>query len=382
MFFHQRRRLSSQRPRAAARGMILLLALLAAPAEAGMVRTAAGRLEGKVVLQGDHVSVDGKKVAWSDILYVLPDEPGKALPRRQRVRFKNGESWPVELVRLADKKLVVRSDLFGEKAIDVELLAVIEFAAQAGSPASRQTRTLYRTKEAPIPGMLLSLSADKLSMESPLGAINLPRDGLAAYVFADPAPGTEKDLDEVTLIDGSVLRGRLVPEPDRLKLEHPLVGSVTLPAKTVRSIVRHVPTVHDLTELLPQSVQTLPLVAVQGTQAARFQPIRGDEQGRFVKGLAIEPKTVVRYRLPQTTGKNVRLRMTIVPIDGAAGPSRVKISAGKSVSWEREVPVPAKPEEISLELPAGEDLTIEVDFGARLRFPCGVILGDPHLVLE
>jgi hypothetical protein len=38
--------------------------------------------------------------------------------------------------------------------------------------------------------------------------------------------------------------------------------------------------------------------------------------------------------------------------------------------------------ELSLELPAGVDMEMEIDFGESLRFPSGVVLADPHLMLE
>src|SRR5262245_30302512 len=44
--------------------------LLAMPARAGVVQSVADRLEGKIALQADGVSVDGKKAAWADVLYL------------------------------------------------------------------------------------------------------------------------------------------------------------------------------------------------------------------------------------------------------------------------------------------------------------------------
>lgn len=358
-----------------------VLAVPSPPAQAGVVQTAAGRLEGKVALQADHVTVGEKQVAWKEVLYLLPDDRKTIAGRPQRVRLRNGEVWPVEVGRLAEKKLTVKSELFGEKAIDLGLLAAIEFAPQAGARSRAKPQTLYRAKGSPITGALLGLDGDKLNMDSPLGALNLPREGLVSYVFTENVSAWEREIDEVALIDGTILRGKLQPGADGLKLEHPLVGSVSLPGAVVRSIVRHTAAILDLTELLPAAVQTLPLTVGTG-QSARFQTARGDDTAHFVKGLLIEPKTVVRYRLPAGEAKAAQLRLVLGPVDSAQGDVKLRVRTGKTVKMERDVAAGARPEEVSLELSAGEELEIEIDFGSELRFPCGVILGDPHLLLK
>src|SRR5262249_18706931 len=113
---------------------LTLLALLVSTGlvRAGLVQTATARLEGKVVLAKDHVTVDGKKVEWSDVLYLIPDDTGKALPAGNRLRMRNGEAWLVEVMKLAEKKLVIRSELFGEKAIDLDAVAAIDFMPEPG----------------------------------------------------------------------------------------------------------------------------------------------------------------------------------------------------------------------------------------------------------
>ena len=40
----------------------------------------------------------------------------------------------------------------------------------------------------------------------------------------------------------------------------------------------------------------------------------------------------------------------------------------------------SEPASLSLELPPSADLAIEVDFGKRIRFPCGVVICDPLVV--
>jgi hypothetical protein len=359
--------------------------LLPLPVQAGMVQTATGRWEGMVALGGETVKVGDRQVAWSEVLYLRLDDAGRASTRPQRVLLKNGERWSVELVRLADKQLVVRSELFGEKKFDPNLVAALEFAAPPASHFVSKPRTLYRTRGEPIPGPLLSFDTEKLSIDSPFGVLNLDRDGLISYAFAEPTSGAESQGEEVVLLDGTILRGRFYPASEESKLDHPLLGTVKLPNKIVSAVVRHTPAMLDLTEQTPRALRTWPLTAADRDAAVQFQVLRGDRRERLprtaVKGLQIEPKTVVRFPVLRAEGKSVRLCSLLVPANGMVGDAVLRVRAGKEVLLEREAKAGGAAIEVAVEVPAAvAEIEIEIDFGTRLRFPCGVVLADPHLV--
>jgi hypothetical protein len=275
----------------------------------------------------------------------------------------------VEVLTLADKKLTVKSELFGEKIVPLDSVAVIDFVPRPG--AGRQANTLYRAKGEPIAGPLLGLDAGKLRIDSVLGELALDRADLLSYVFAAPLP-TPSSGDEVALVEGSLLHGKLTPG-ETLTLDHAVLGKLSLPPKSVRSVVRRPGGMLDLTEVNPQAVRTLPLLGVAEAQAARFEVVRGD--GAFVKGLRIEPKTTVRYRVPD---RAMTLRTWLVPVDGARGDVRLVARAGDK-KWEHALTATSPPIELTLDLPARAELELEIDFGDVLRFPCGVVLADPHL---
>ena len=56
------------------------------------------------------------------------------------------------------------------------------------------------------------------------------------------------------------------------------------------------------------------------------------------------------------------------------------LRVGEEPVLSRELSKGTEPEWILADLPPGEDLIIEADFGERLLFPCAVILGDPQLL--
>ena len=58
-----------------------------------------------------------------------------------------------------------------------------------------------------------------------------------------------------------------------------------------------------------------------------------------------------------------------------------RVRVGEKVVLDQEWKTSAKSRELALDLPDGDELTIEVDFGERLRFPCGIVLGDPQVLV-
>jgi hypothetical protein len=74
-------------------------------------------------------------------------------------------------------------------------------------------------------------------------------------------------------------------------------------------------------------------------------------------------------------------RTSLAPVDGARGDTQIKVSVGGKPVLEKSLAAADRPAATSVELPPGDDLTINVDFGTLLRFPCGVLLLDPRLVL-
>ncbi len=362
---------------------LAVLAHSAARADGAYVQTPAGRLEGRLVFASDHVAIGEKQVAWDDVLYLLANRPARTLPKPHAVRFKNGEVWCGVILSLAGKRLEIETDWFGPKKVDIASVAALEF-----TPGARlenvKADTLYREKGEPVPGKLLAIDKDKLTMESPLGTVNIPREGLTRYVILPvTVPATDAQApDEIALADGSIFRGKMKPAAGKLPLEHPLLGELALPTNSVRSVVRSRPGFIDLTDLSPKSAETAPLIA-GAAPPARWQSIRGDgDDATFVKALRIEAKTTVRYELPKRDGQKLMFAANVQPVGGARGSVRVRLAVGEETVFDKELAAGEKALPLSLELPQGDSLSIEVDFGPAIRFPAGVNLGDPHLLLR
>jgi len=362
------------------------LACLALPAcvaaRADVVHALGGRLEGRVRCRAERLEVGGKAVGWGDLLFFVRDVERRGAGTLATVRLKRGEAWRVEALGLAGSALKVRFPLFGERRVELAQLASLDIVPDLPPPTGLRPLTLYREQGEPIPGKLLWLDRARLGIDSPLGVLEVPRRSALRYVLAHaPAPSPQAADDEVGLLDGTVLRGRLKPVHSGLELEHPLLGRLALPAAAVRSVLRHRPGVVYLAEAEPRAVEASPLVAAGEPPHTVVYP-RADGGAPWLKGVRVAPTTALRYRLPPNAGKKRVFRAALAPLAEGRGDVRLRVAAGGRALLEKELSPGGEWPAVSVEVPAGDELIVEVSFGTRLRFPCGLTLCDPHLVVR
>jgi len=351
-------------------------------ARADVVQTLAGRMEGATQFKADSLAAGKQSVRWDDVVYVVRDSVGRTLPAPQTVRLTNGEVWGAEILGVSAKKVRLRFSLFGKQEIDLGIVSALEFVPGLSADPSLKPNTLYREEGEPLPGSLLWIDEKKIAMDSPLGVLTVPRHGASRLALGKGLlAATRPNEDEVGLIDGSILRGTLKPGADQVALEHAILGKLAIPAGAVRSIWRHPASVLYLAEMARQSVDAVPLIAqtvLPETVTYGQGPTR--EAAGSARGIRVWPKCTVRYATGKAPGQKLLLRTTVGPVDGARGDVRVRIAAGDRALFEKEFTPEDQGESLSLEVPEGSLLAIEVDFGKRMRFPCGVALGEPHLV--
>ncbi len=363
----------------------LFLALWgAAVCRADVAQTLQGRLDGAIQFKPNALAAGTQSVPWDDLVYLVRDSVGRTLPAPQTVRLKNGEVWGVEILAVAAKKIRVRFSLFGPREIDLGLVAALEFVPELPADATLKPNTLYREEGEPIPGSLLWIDEKKIAMDSPLGVLTVPRQGASRLTLAKGLlTAVRPNEDEVGLIDGSILRGTLKPGTDPIGLDHAVLGKLLLPAAAVRFICRHPAAVLYLAELAPQSVDAVPLIArAVLPETVSYTADSAGEASGSARGIRVWPKCALSFATAKAPGKKVLLRTTVGPLDGARGDVRVRIAAGDHALFEKEFAPEDKRESLSLEVPDGSLLRFDVDFGTRMRFPCGAALGEPHLVIE
>lgn len=73
--------------------------------------------------------------------------------------------------------------------------------------------------------------------------------------------------------------------------------------------------------------------------------------------------------------------MLLTPLANSRGTAELTFSMdGKKLLNTRLGPA-SKAQKISLLLPKGDELTVEVEFGERIIYPCGIEMHDAHLAI-
>lgn len=357
-----------------------------AAARAGVVQTVAGRLAGSLQVAGDGLTVGEKPVAWRDVVYLVRDEAPGTLSASQAVRTTGGELWHLQITGwlYQQKQLAVRSSLFGEKLLEGKDLSAIDFAAGLGEPPQVAGGVLFRDRGEPIPGSLVRVDPDTISILSPLGVLSLELAAVTRYVLPAAKRTGAPAGDELRLRDGSIFRGSVEPRPGKLHVEHPVLGAMEVPLSAVRSVRREHPRVAYVDDLPAGSARAVPLI--RRAVAPRFvqaeEAAGGGETGRpaFIRGICVEPKATIRLTPPPGA---VRFVASVNPAarGPTAGACLVHVRVGGRTAYDETVGPADRPPGASVELSRPGQVEIEVDFRRPIRLPAGVVLGDPHWVL-
>jgi len=359
--------------------------MIGPPARGASVATVNGRFEGDLSIRADAVTISGQAVKWDDVLFLIADTAMTVAPAPQAVRLTNGEVWAVEIIGLAEGELEIHSALFGGRKLNLDQVRAIDFLPGLPDVRGEKAGVMYRYAVAdsaePVPGTILWIDRDRAAIDTVLGALTISRDGLRRYVFDRPSAGDEGDRPhEIALADGSVLHARLVSEGDgRIAVQHPVLGALRVRTAALRSVLRRDnPSVLFLADMKPAAVKTFPFIsrdAAAPSVDARPHP--------YVRSLLIRPRTVIEYPLRERAGRKLSFRARMGTADDSRGPVHARIRVDDVVVFDRELGTDqAEPADVSLELPEGARMSVEVDFGSAVRFPCAAVLADAYLVLQ
>ena len=362
--------------------LVTLAIVAVVPAWGDVVWTAAERLEGPVAFTDGGVSVSGKTVPAEELLMACLARPACVVGAANVVRTADGDIWRGEVMAVSTGTLSFRSPLLGAHQVPLSAVRAIEFEARLPAEAGSDIRTLYRRTSEPLPGKILWVTAAKIAIESPFGAIAVDRDSAQRYVLDRPRrPAFQPGTAEVELTDGSVLHGTLTLARETLTLKHAQLGQVVLPVRVVRSVLRMSPRVAWVTDLPLEGKATSLLGLGDPIQVLRSYPAgEGSTERPFVRALAIEAPASVTMTLPGGAGAKGVLRATVAPMAGARCGARLRVLGDGKVLLDK--PAPAAAEAISVDLRGAASLSIEVSLNDRALFPCGVVLHDPHIVRE
>ncbi|MBM4143682.1 MAG: hypothetical protein FJ225_08850 [Lentisphaerae bacterium] len=322
----------------------------------------------------------------NDVLTVIRDTGAGTISAPHTVRLANGEIWCCNIQGADSDALAVRGDLFGEGTVGLDAVASLDFSRCFDPAAAGRRGFLYREKGEPIPGSIMWIREGVIAIDCPLGVLPVPREGVVRYVLREPSGLLPVDgEDEIGLIDGSIFRGRLGLSTNGAEVTHRALGALPVPWAAVRHLMRSPP---GLTRLgLPDAGE----VAVRGPAGPVAPPRLVDYRSGFEPGrpaqrcltaLRMQPVTVARYRLPRREGKEAEFRAVAALVPGARSGVRIGLSVSGARVYEKTLSPSNASAEVSIELPAGDELAVEADFDGRFLYPCGVDWQDPCVLLR
>jgi hypothetical protein len=341
------------------------------------------RLRGSLRWSDEELFVGDRRLDPASVRSLsLEVDQADAEPSMGSVVFRNGERWQCEIQSLAKGKLAIERSLSGDRMIELSSVHSLHFGPlpeQSPQPVYRPGM-LYRTTGSPVPGKIAWIKRDDLALDSALGILPIPRQGLLAYVFPDSAvkpPPT--DLDEVGLRDGSLFFGKVRFETGKVVLDRSGQEPLYVPWKKLQYLIRSGKKTFWLNGLASSSSESLgPLGPGEGVLSMDYR--RASEPSLFA--LRVLPKTSLSYRIPTgfPAGKSF-LQTHLAPLPNSRGAVTFTLSVGGKEFYRKKLDPDSIPEKLSIPLPKGDELTVDVDFEERIVYPCGVDMHDAHLAV-
>ena len=343
----------------------------------GTVHTLGGLRSGLLVVADGQVHLDKRALPLEELICVnFNPEPGNK-GSATLVRLANGDSLFADFELSEPGVLKLSGAVIGAHEIDLQEVAQLDFNPRTPGASSIRNGFLYRDEGDPIPGKPVVVTRDTVSFDCPLGIVELPRMGLVRYAFArENGGGDAGPADEIGLVDGSILSGKVSLDGENLLLAHPVLPSISVAWSQVNYFKRARPDVRWLSQV--RDVET----RLQGAPFPPTAPPAVDSRAWGGQGvlhtMRLGAETVAVYPLPAGGKRTFRAR--VAPLHGSRGEVVLGLEVSGMTLFKEALASGSGSKVLSLDLPPGDTLTVHVGFGERLSYPCGIDLGDAYVV--
>ncbi|MEM7235118.1 MAG: hypothetical protein AAF517_23270 [Planctomycetota bacterium] len=333
--------------------------------------TVDGSKRGVVTIENGALLVSGEMLPLERLLLVSHERPSESKKDQSAVRTVAGELWFVEILGLDKGAVTLQSPLFKKQTLPLSQIASLEFVPGAAS-AESESGSLERTNGEPIPGKLVWIRKKDIAIDCALGVVPIPRETVTRFVVSKPKPSSSAPGDEIQLRDGSILRGTLTLEGGGFVLKHTALGDLTLAWSDITRIRR---TPDGVAWLDRESFKSVSSVGPVLPPEASFV---GPETRRVFR---VFPHSVLQIALDPRLSKG-ELRALVAPVPGSRVGVDLKLRSGSQVYFSRRIEAASAEVPIAVSVDSDKPLVLEVDFGERLSFPCGLELRNGHLVSQ
>ena len=332
----------------------------------GRVETVAGMLDGIPEIAGGELKVGGQTVGLDKLLRWETGIAAAESIAANRLELVNGDLLVAEVLGLEKEELLIKHAGFKERRIPVSAISQALF--QPIPPVKAKPGTLIHSNGNEIPGELLWIRDDNISIKCSLGVIPLSKARVRAFVFSERKP-TQASADAVLLADGSTLSGKVSLVGEKIQLAHDSLGMLEIAVGDVSRITRR-----------PGGVT--PFANLEGELIERVGPITPPVPVK-VKGdagdaLRMFPRTTMRYKLPKAKG-SLHFRAKVAPIVNSRTPMTVLVRAG---GMEKSFMIPPDGGGIEVDMDLGKATEVEIiaDSSGVLSYPCGIELRNAFIM--
>jgi hypothetical protein len=330
------------------------------------IKTLTGVRKGAVLLKEGSLLVDGQAMKWNEIMsWQKQRRAGRRLGKR--VLLVNQDCLAGDVSAFEGDRLKLKHAVLGELSLPIEKVAQFLFTPAEAFEA--KPGTLIHANGSRIPGELIWIRGNEISVKCALGQLPLPKTVVQAFVFREQQDSASRDT--VLLSDGSSLSGTLHVEKDRLVLTHDMLGRREIDLEHLVSVSRCLPGVTPFVDLAADVREQVGPIKPPGPLLIK---------GGLNQSLRVYSRTALSYELPTAKSRR-RFRGRLRPAPNSRTPQVVEIAcAGTTTTYT----IPPESEGVGFDVDLGTEngLAITVDYVSTIGYPCGVEWHDAFIVAE
>ena len=325
---------------------------------------------------GKIINDKNESTPFENTLSLFTNKPVKFQGNADFIRLRNGEVWYCKITGIENQSITVQTSFAGNQSIPMNQISMLEFNKKEKSPDNgKQPGTLYRLVGEPIPGKLIWIREKDIAIESPLGIIPIPRQGIRRFVVSNENLGGTDARDELALSDGTRIRGDISIDEagNHLSLTHDIVGKLRFPLNGIHSLKRRPKNVAWLSDLRAKTYKaTGPVMPPPSPKLIKSLK-------SSITSLKVNPESRITYSVPELSPGKIIFRSTIVPGQGNRG-SVITSLGTLNKNTITNINPDSKEQFVQIMIEPGSELELKVNFQGRLIFPCAIELRDAHFV--
>ena len=335
------------------------------------------RISGPFNLKEGKITNDkNESTSFENTLSIFTNRPVTFQGNADFIRLRNGEVWHGKITGIEDQNISVQTSFAGNQSIPLNQISMLEFNKKEKGPDNgTQPSTLYRIQGEPIPGKLIWIREKDIAIESPLGIIPIPRQGIRRYVVSNQGAQETNNRDELALADGSRIRGEVIIDEagDHLSMTHDIVGKLRFPLNGIHSLKRRPKNVAWLSDLRAKTYKAIgPIIPPPSPKLIKSLK-------SSITSLKVNPESRITYSVPELSPGKIIFRSTIAPGQGNRG-SVITSLGTLDKNTTTNIDPDSKEQLIQIMIEPGSELELKVNFQGRLIFPCAIELRDAHFV--